>query len=51
MYDFSARRESEALSGTVPDGPDPLPAPSWLLTACELGRLSVELPASWSSTP
>ena len=47
MYDFSARRESEALSGTVPGaGIEPLPAPSWLLTACELGRLSVELPAS-----
>jgi pimeloyl-ACP methyl ester carboxylesterase len=46
MYDFSARREGDALAGAAPDGPEPLPAPSWLLTACELGRLSVELPAS-----
>jgi len=38
MYDFSARR------GETPT--ERLSTPSWLLTACEPGRFSVELPAS-----
>ena len=42
MYDFAARRGGDTQPDTAPD---PLP-PSWLLTACELGRFSVELPAS-----
>ena len=39
MYDFAARRGGDTQ-------PDPLPIPSWLLTACEPGRFSMELPAS-----
>jgi pimeloyl-ACP methyl ester carboxylesterase len=43
MYDFAARRGGD----TPPDPrPDALPTPSWLFTACEVGRFSVELPAS-----
>ncbi len=43
MYDFSARRAGEAH---YESGPEPLSPPSWLLTACELGRFSWELPTS-----
>src|SRR3954454_15155557 len=39
MYDFAGRRGRDTQ-------PDPLPTPSWLLTACEPGRVSMELPAS-----
>src|SRR4051794_38386501 len=39
MYDFAGRRGRDTQ-------PDPLPTPSWLLTACEPGRFSMELPAS-----
>lgn len=39
MYDFAARRGGGDVA-------DRLPTPSWLLTACEPGRFSVELPAS-----
>jgi pimeloyl-ACP methyl ester carboxylesterase len=43
MYDFSARRGDQARDGAQPDR---LPTPSWLLTACEPGRFSAELPTS-----
>ena len=43
MYDFAARRGGD----TQPHArPDRLPTPSWLFTACEVGRFSMELPAS-----
>lgn len=43
MYDLSSRRTDDA---TPTDTPPRLPTPSLLLTACEIGRVSLEYPSS-----